>query len=384
MDPHPARSRYFLVRTLRAWAIASLAILPFALPAPARAQEARTPEAGSCTQAQDALHVGVVLPLSGVDWEQGAAQHVALASLPREISGVPVNYEEVDDGSDHTRTARLTRKLALDCFDVVVGPASAPRAAVSSAVSGETRMPVILQATPAAMPSAPPAAAQWSFQSQVGEGAQGEALVADLVRRKVTGFSILGINDFYNDFANRWNRLLLLPIPLASIRMEDFESVYRAGSDIVPAATRIAGFKPQSVLVAAPPAAAARIVVALRGLGYEGLVYVIGSAATTGFASSGDAVEGTLAVAGSSLDADAAALQDAGVLLQAAVPGALRVAKPGTQAFREALRDALEGLQGVRGRNGTYAMRAWNHSGLGSRDCYLYRVRGGRWERESG
>jgi branched-chain amino acid transport system substrate-binding protein len=40
---------------------------------------------------------------------------------------------------------------------------------------------------------------------------------------------------------------------------------------------------------------------------------------------------------------------DAGVLLQAAIPAALKKAQPGTKEFRKALRDALEGMKEVAG-----------------------------------
>ena len=58
---------------------------------------------------------------------------------------------------------------------------------------------------------------------------------------------------------------------------------------------------------------------------------------------------------------------DAGVLLQAAAPAALKAAKPGSAEFRTALRDALEGVKEVAGATGIYTMSPDDHLGLDDR-----------------
>ncbi|MFX5817446.1 branched-chain amino acid ABC transporter substrate-binding protein, partial [Acinetobacter baumannii] len=52
---------------------------------------------------------------------------------------------------------------------------------------------------------------------------------------------------------------------------------------------------------------------------------------------------------------------DAGVLLQSAIPVALKRGKPGTPEFRAALRDALEATKEVTGVHGVYNMSATDH-----------------------
>jgi branched-chain amino acid transport system substrate-binding protein len=70
---------------------------------------------------------------------------------------------------------------------------------------------------------------------------------------------------------------------------------------------------------------------------------------------------------------------DAGILLQRAIPVALRTAKPGTEAFRTALRDALEQEREVIGCQGVFSMSTDNHNGMDERARVLVTVRDGRF-----
>ena len=55
---------------------------------------------------------------------------------------------------------------------------------------------------------------------------------------------------------------------------------------------------------------------------------------------------------------------DAGLLLEAAVPEALKKAQPGTKEFRKALRDALENVRDLVISQGIMRMSKTDHSGL--------------------
>ena len=70
---------------------------------------------------------------------------------------------------------------------------------------------------------------------------------------------------------------------------------------------------------------------------------------------------------------------DAGLLLQQAIPIALKAARPGTEAFRVALRDALEHEHDVIGCQGVFNMSATNHNGMDDRARVLIVVRDGRF-----
>jgi branched-chain amino acid transport system substrate-binding protein len=70
---------------------------------------------------------------------------------------------------------------------------------------------------------------------------------------------------------------------------------------------------------------------------------------------------------------------DAGLLLERAIPVAAKKAKPGTEAFRVALRDAIEQEREVVGCQGVFNMSPTNHNGMDERARVLVTVKDGRF-----
>ena len=71
---------------------------------------------------------------------------------------------------------------------------------------------------------------------------------------------------------------------------------------------------------------------------------------------------------------------DAGVLLQAAIPNALKKAQPGTPEFRAALRDALEQVKDAPGAHGIFNMSPTDHLGLDQRARVMVLIDNGTWK----
>jgi branched-chain amino acid transport system substrate-binding protein len=69
---------------------------------------------------------------------------------------------------------------------------------------------------------------------------------------------------------------------------------------------------------------------------------------------------------------------DAGLLLQAAVPQALKAGKPGTKEFRAGLRDALEKANVV-ATHGVFVMNQHEHNGLDNRARVMVRIENDKW-----
>ena len=59
---------------------------------------------------------------------------------------------------------------------------------------------------------------------------------------------------------------------------------------------------------------------------------------------------------------------------------ALKKAKPGTQEFRTALRDALETVKEVAGAHGVFNMSAQDHLGLDQRARVMVKIEAGAWK----
>lgn len=71
---------------------------------------------------------------------------------------------------------------------------------------------------------------------------------------------------------------------------------------------------------------------------------------------------------------------DAGLLLQRAIPVALKKAKPGTAEFRAALREALENVKDMPGTAGIFNMSAKDHNGLDQRSRVMVEIVNGKWK----
>ena len=67
------------------------------------------------------------------------------------------------------------------------------------------------------------------------------------------------------------------------------------------------------------------------------------------------------------------------MLVERAIPAALEAGKPGTEAFRVALRDALEQEREVIGCQGVFNMSAANHNGMDERARVLVMVKDGKF-----
>ena len=72
---------------------------------------------------------------------------------------------------------------------------------------------------------------------------------------------------------------------------------------------------------------------------------------------------------------------DSGVLLEHAIPVALKKAQPSDRkAFSAALRDALEGLTKVPAAGGVYTMTPTEHNGLDEQGVVLVEIVNGDWK----
>jgi branched-chain amino acid transport system substrate-binding protein len=71
---------------------------------------------------------------------------------------------------------------------------------------------------------------------------------------------------------------------------------------------------------------------------------------------------------------------DAALLIQAAIPTALKAAAPGTPAFRSALRDAIEGEHEMVLTQGISDMSPEDHNGFDARARVMVTIQNGAWK----
>ena len=189
------------------------------------------------------------------------------------------------------------------------------------------------------------------------------------------------------------------------------EAFSRTDTSVTGQALKIMGAKPDAVLVAGSGTPAALPEKTLKERGYKGKYYQTHGVANADFLRvGGKDVEGTLLPAGPVLVAHqlpeahpvkkasvayveayeakygkgsaatfGAHTWDAGKVVEAAVPLALKKAQPGTPEFRAALRDALEQTSGVAGAHGVFTMSPTDHLGI-QHGVVMVKIENGTWK----
>jgi branched-chain amino acid transport system substrate-binding protein len=239
----------------------------------------------------------------------------------------------------------------------------------------------------------------------------GHAMVEHMKKQGVKTLGFIGYSDAYGE---SWLRDITPLINAAGIKMVAVERFARADTGVTAQALKLVAANPDAILVVASGSGAAMPQLALAERGFKGKVYQTHAAATKDLMRiGGKAVEGTFVSAGPAIVAEAlpdsypakkqaliyaaaydkafgagsrnqfgAHSFDAFLLLEAAVPGALKKGRPGTPAFRAALRDELEQLQRLPVSQGVLDYKPNDHWGFTLDTGVMLKVVGGDWKVE--
>lgn len=358
----------------------------------------------------DTIHVGITLSLTGPAASLGIPQRNSVALLPKQVAGQDVVWEVLDDGTDSTRAVANMRKLIdEDGADAVIGSSATPASLAMIAVAAEKAVPMISLAASASLIQPMDARRAWVFKAPQNDGLMADAIAATMAARGVHTVGFIGFNDSYGD---GWLAETQRALAARSIRLLDSERYARTDTGVTGQVLKLLALRPDAVLVAAAGTPAALPESTLRERGFHGPIYQTHGAATTDFLRvGGRTVEGTILPAGpvlvaAQLPADnpvravaldyvhryeaaygtgsvvtfGAHLWDAALLLEHAVPDALMAGKPGTPAFRSALRAAMERTHGLVVSNGVMDMTPQDHNGLDDRARVMVTVQDGAWK----
>ena len=69
-------------------------------------------------------------------------------------------------------------------------------------------------------------------------------------------------------------------------------------------------------------------------------------------------------------------------VVESAVPKALKSGQPGSEKFRVALRDAIEGTKGLKGAGAVFNFSPTDHTGINQYGMSLMKVENGKWKLE--
>ncbi|OJU91555.1 MAG: branched-chain amino acid ABC transporter substrate-binding protein [Burkholderiales bacterium 66-5] len=356
------------------------------------------------------VNVGVTISATGPAASLGIPQKNTIALMPHTIAGEKINYIVLDDASDTTAGVTNTRKLISENnVDIILGSSTTPVSLAMIDIVSEAKTPMISVAASAKIVEPVDAKRHWVFKTPQNDIMMSLAIVEHMANHGVKTVGFIGFSDAYGE---GWAQEFAKAAALKKITIVANERYARTDTSVTGQALKIKAANPDAVLIAGSGTPAALPQTALKKIGYAGKYYQTHGIANNDFLRvGGKDVEGTILPAGPVLVADqlpasnpvkASALAyvhayekaygkgsvstfgahgwDAGVLMTAAVPVALKKAKPGTPEFRAALRDAIEGLKEVPGAHGIFTMSPTDHLGLDQRARVMVTIQNGTWK----
>lgn len=361
------------------------------------------------TVAQADIRIGVIASSTGPTASVGIPQKNTVALLPTEIGGQKVEYIVLDDASDPTNAVTGVKKLISEHkVDALIGPTTTPAALAMLDFVAESRVPLVTTVGSSAIILPLDDKRRWVFKTTQNDDLIAGALIEHMLANGTKTVGFIGFNDPYGE---NWFKVFTAMAEKSGLKMVASERFNRTDQSVTGQALKVMTSKPDAVLIAATGGPAVLPQTTLQEKGYKGRIYQTHGVATNDFIRiGGKAVEGTLMAGGPMLVAAdlagnnpikavaqgyvkayegkygagtmstfGANTYDAGLLLQKAIPAALKKAKPGSVEFREALRDALEQSKEVVGAQGIFNMSTQNHNGMDSRARVMMAVKDGKW-----
>jgi branched-chain amino acid transport system substrate-binding protein len=358
--------------------------------------------------AQD-IKVGVSLSATGPAASLGIPERNTFALVPQTIGGRKVQYIVLDDASDTTTAVRNARKLiSEDKVDVIIGSTTSPNSLAMIDVAAETETPMVAMAASSRIVEPVDAKRRWVFKTPQNDQQMALVIVGDMINRGIKTVGFIGFADAYGE--GWWNEFSKIA-ETRGLKIVANERYQRTDTSVTGQVLKLIAAKPEAILIAGSGTPAALPQKTLKERGYAGKIYQTHGVANNDFLRvCGKDCEGTLLPAGpvlvaaqlpndhpvkksalayidayekvhgkGSVSTFGAHGWDSVILLQAAIPEALKKAQPGTKEFRAALRDSLEGIRNAAGAHGIFNMSSKDHLGLDQRAAVMVMIVNGAW-----
>jgi branched-chain amino acid transport system substrate-binding protein len=356
------------------------------------------------------IKVGVTVSATGPAASLGIPEKNTFALLPKQIAGKTVEYIVLDDATDTTTAVKNTRKLVSeDKVDLLIGSTVTPNSLAMIDIAVESGTPMISMAASASIVEPVDARRQWVFKTPQNDSHMSTAITSHMADAGVKSVAFIGFNDAYGE---GWYREFAKLAELRKIKVVANERFARPDTTVTGQILKIMGANPDAVLIAGSGTPAALPQKTLKERGYKGRIYQTHGVANNDFLRvCGKDCEGTWLPSGPLLVAEqlpesnpvkksAMAYKsayekahgagsvstfgghawDAGQLLIAAAPEALKKAQPGTREFRKALRDSIEGIKNLPVSHGVVNMGPNDHLGLDQRGRVMVQIANGKWK----
>jgi branched-chain amino acid transport system substrate-binding protein len=360
---------------------------------------------GASAIAQAQIKIGAIISISGPTASMGVGYKGAFDFFPAEIAGQKVEYIIRDDATDASNGFTIAQKMiSEDHVDAFIGPSFTASDAAVAPLANQAHVPMLAMAPYEYDPTKQP----YTFND-----AQPLSLMVAAVFKYMQQHGVKEVG--YIGFSDGWGDQVLAATKLNAeadgIKILADERYARTDTSAEAQALKLISVHPQAIMMGNSATPAALPVVALRHRGFKGGIYGNHGVVTPSFIKlGGAAVDGVIAVTspvvvydqlpdGNAVKPVATAFMadytkkfgpqsvnpfagysyDAFLLLQNAIPTALKAGKPGTDEFRVALRDALEKTHELVGVSGVYNMSPTNHNGQDQRAAVLVEVKDGAW-----
>ncbi|MDB5854041.1 MAG: extracellular ligand-binding receptor [Herminiimonas sp.] len=352
------------------------------------------------------INVGISVSATGPAASLGIPEKNTVALLPTTISGEKINYIVLDDATNPTEANKNARKFSTENHaDIYFGSSAVPTALAIAEVAAETKTPQ-LSLAPLELTDAKKT---WVFSMPQHNALMAHALAEHM---KANGVKTLGFIGYADGYGEGWLREMTKAAEAVGIKMAPVERYNRTDTSVTGQVVKLASANTDAILIAGSGTPAALPQTALAERGYKGKIYQTHGAANKEFIRvGGKAVEGAVLPVGpvvvasqlpesspskkvgmeytkqyeekygaGSVSSFGAHMFDAYRVFAAAVPVALKKAKPGTVEFRQALRDAIESEKETVGAHGVFSMSATDHYGHDDRARVLVRIEKGDWK----
>ena len=356
------------------------------------------------------IKVGVTVSATGPAASLGIPEKNTIALMPKTIGGKTVEYIVLDDASDTTKAVGNARRLITeDKVDIVLGSTTTPNSLAMIDAVSEASVPMISMAASARIVEPMDAKKRWVFKTPQNDIMMSLAIVTHMADNGIKKVGFIGFADAYGE---GWFQEFTKAAGLKGIQIVASERYARADTSVTAQVLKLMAAQPDAVLVAGSGTPAALPAKALKERGFTGKQYQTHGVANNDFLRvGGKDVDGTILPSGPVLVADqlpakhplkksasdyvakyeaaygkgsvstfGAHAWDAGLLMSAAVPVALKKAQPGTPEFRAALRDAIEQVKELPGAHGIFNMSATDHLGLDQRARVMVTIDNGAWK----
>lgn len=363
----------------------------------------------SAGAAQADITIGVVLPLTGPANGLGIPVNNYVKLWPTSIAGEKLNVIVLDDASDPTKGVQNAKKLTSeDNVDVIVGSAVTSVAIAMAGVAAEAQT-VQLMMSPANLPAGKDA---WAFRLPQSTAVMAHALIEHMKKKGIKTIGFIGYTDAYGE---SWLAdFKAESAKLGGPQIVAVERFARPDTSVTAQALKLVSANPPAILVVASGSGAAMPHKALIERGYKGTIYQTHAAASRDLMRiGGKDVEGSFVVSGPAVAPEqlsdshpskklaldfvtkyekaygvgsrnqfGAHAYDAALVLEKTIPVALKAGKPGTQAFRSALRDAIENMGRTVLSHGVVTYTKDNHWGFTTETGVILKVVKGEWDVE--